>query len=166
MKKEIFLKLVATLEIIGGLIGVIFSLIKPIDTPAIVVYFASFSLLSGLILLKRSRMGLVLSMLNQILQLFTLSTPYLNYKFAMGLGLFCYIDKINKHINFVTSWGSYVNVSTQDNPVASYFLNSSNVETGSWIGFNIVAIFCLIYLTFKIIKTTQSKTIIYKHSLA
>lgn len=157
MNKEIFLKMIATLEIIGGSIGVLFSLIKPIDTPAIVVYLAGFSLISGLVLLKRNRMGLLFSMLNQVLQIFTVSTQYLFYKFSMGVGLFCYIDKFDKHINFVTSWGSYVNVVPEGNTVANYSLNTPNIETGSWIGFNLIAILCLIYLTAKLIKTNRSK---------
>lgn len=134
---------IAAYQIFGGVLGIglaikIIPQLKEFSQVSLgmvlfAVLFYLFSLVSGIILFKKKKLGLTLSLVNQVLQVVSFAIGEFAYNYVAGF-------KIGFGIDFAPIWQLKLNLSL---PSFQFFLNT---ETGKvYIGINLFALF-LVYL--------------------
>lgn len=137
-------KIVAVIQIVGGVIGLFanamaFSTTAQINLMvflplAITSGFFAIFIIAGIWLWSNRRSGITLSIVAQLLQFISFSTPAMLYKFVGGLGLTVIISFSTGDVNFAVELGS---------KWASDFFNPRLPQE---LGFNILAAFFLFIL--------------------
>ncbi len=139
------IKAVALIQILGGVFGLLIififqdiSLKTPEKfVPILSIIYALLSLLSiisGYSLWKENRFGVTLSIINQILQLPYIVTPYFLYELFFGISFKAYTTSLKTYLlNY--SWGS------------SFYFYIGQTDFPYSFGMNLVPFVVLIFLT-------------------
>lgn len=125
--RNIYFNTLGVYQIIGGLIGigvvvwVMFSYIYPNNMPdkrfaifsaVLFALFYCYSILCGILLIKKHNWALNLSSLNQLLQILSFSIYGYAYKYQSGIFASIKIDFVNNIYSFewgLSSWELYIN---------------------------------------------------------
>ena len=129
-------------QILGGIIGLglliwlllnltsFYSLLLIIIVPAFILF--SFSIYCGILLLKKPKVGIKLSLINQCLQLFSFSLGGYTYLYFSGLYFTVGLD-LTESMNFLFNFG-----------VSSWTLNINTNSPAIELKFNLVAFYLVI----------------------
>lgn len=152
------LKLIAILEIVGGIMGVVIILLAlrnlGIQSAAIYGLFGVgiglylYSVASGFLLFTNTPKGIYHSRINQWLQVFKFMMAGFGYDYVSGIGLFVGLDltssvQINLNMN-----------------VSAFHLNLATDDESAYLSGNVVAIFALYIIKRYSIKRKMEKNII------
>ena len=131
-------------QFIGGLIGLVlliysiyingFNAIAAIFFLIIFLFFYGYSIVCGILCLKRHELALTFSYINQLLQIIAISITGYTYKYVAGLYLSLFFD-FTHNINFTFGLG-ISNMELQ-------FNTDSNI---TMLQINLVAIACMIWI--------------------
>lgn len=134
-------KPIAILQILGGIVGILVSLVslaalKPnfliilIFLPFVSLYL--LSIVAGVLLWRRHRLGIPLSVIVQVPQIISFSINKLAYLFISGLQIAFILKSKKIAIEFMLGSKWHLNFATEDHSLT--------------IGLNIIALFIVIYL--------------------